>query len=91
MIPQINNRIVITTSRNTLLSTMLSIPCSRILFGELINTVISFDRMQLYYYHHRKYSYYYQMFIKGVADLLNQKGVYATYLSDMFFQSIGTS
>ena len=47
--------------------------------------------MQLYYYHHRRYSYYYNIFLKGVTDLLNQKGTYANFLSDYFFVSIGTS
>ena len=73
------------TTNSTLLSNMISIPCSRIIFGELINTAISFDRLQLYYYHHRRNSYYYGLFIEGVASLLNQKGIYATFLSDMFF------
>jgi hypothetical protein len=53
--------------------------------------MISFDRMQLYYYHHRRYSYYYDLFLKGIADLLNQKGTYASFLSDTLFASIGTS
>jgi hypothetical protein len=47
--------------------------------------------MQLYYYHHRRNSYYYNIFIKGIFDLLNQKGIYATYISDTFFSAIGTS
>ena len=53
--------------------------------------MVSFDRMQLYYYHHRRYSYYYDLFLKGIADLLNQKGTYANFLSHKFFASIGTS
>ena len=79
------------TTNNVILSNIVAIPCSRIIFGELINTIISVDRLQLYYYHHRRYSYYYNIFLRGIFDLLNQKGTYATYVSDAFFSSISTS
>jgi hypothetical protein len=70
---------------------LVSIPCSRTIFGELMNIMISLDRMQLYYLHHRRYSYYYDLFLKQIADLLNQKGTYATYISNAVFSLVGTS
>jgi hypothetical protein len=76
---------------NVILSNAVAIPYSRIFFGELMNTMISVDRLQLYYYHHRRYSYYYDSFLKGITNLLNQKGTYATLLSDSVFSFIGTS
>ncbi len=67
---------------NSILFNIGAIPCARIIFAELVNFMISFDRMQLYYYHHRTYSYYYEIFIKGMASLFNQKGTYAVFFSD---------
>ncbi len=83
--------IIDTAINNSVVSSLVAIPCSRIIFGELVNTMISFDRMQLYYYHHRPYGYYYDIFLKGITDLLNQKGKYATYISNAFFSLLGTS
>jgi hypothetical protein len=76
---------------NAALPILIAIPGSRIIFGEFLNFMISFDRLQLYDYHHRSYSYYYSNFIKGIVNLLNQKGAYSTYLSDVFFKSLETS
>jgi hypothetical protein len=56
------------------LTTIISIPGSRVILGELVNIFVSFDRFQLYAYHNRAYNNYTATFINGLCEMMNKKG-----------------
>lgn len=68
---------------------MVEIPGARVLFGYIINSFVSFDRLQFYYYHNRIISDYTKIFLKAVTNLMDLKGNLNLKIQEKIFGNPG--
>ena len=59
---------------NSYVSSLNSIPGSRVFFSFLMNFYISFDRLQFYYFHKQNFTQYAQIFLSSVHYFQEAKG-----------------
>jgi hypothetical protein len=67
------------TILNELMTSIVSVPAYRVIFGELVNFFVCFDRWQFYIFHRRNHSYNSQIFLNNVYDLMNMKGTFLKF------------
>lgn len=64
------------TVLNSFSAALVSLPAYRVIFGELANLFVNFDRWQFYIFHLRNHSYNSYMFLLNIYNLMNMKGTF---------------